>query len=285
MLLNRDILGIIILKLFYVDVLNLRATCKYYSETISKFNKFWFLKWLVRVYRFKHIYKDIYGYSKNLYHYDKYELNGVKFKIPHFSCIYQGQDSYEEVKQKCFKSASYLKWKTEFKNLFPKNTEYNNVYLNYEVGYCVMKFLNVYSCQKIKCDANGGGESVYNFKIVEDYLHQNDINVINENLIELYNIKNNYFHELINFIPKHVRCSHCKIIYNLYDQNERSNFDGEYFVAVGCDSKIYNTGIETSSNDHFLWKNGLPKYLKKNESICNECIEKFIKQDILMEEI
>lgn len=48
MSLNKDILGILVLKLEIKDVLKLHLICKKFNEYIKSYNKFWFLKKLNR---------------------------------------------------------------------------------------------------------------------------------------------------------------------------------------------------------------------------------------------
>jgi hypothetical protein len=54
--LSKDVLGLIVLNQEFKDVLSLRASCKHFDKCIRSYNKYWFLRWLIRVYRFKNIF-------------------------------------------------------------------------------------------------------------------------------------------------------------------------------------------------------------------------------------
>jgi len=67
---SKDVLGIIILKLSYRDVLNLRATSKDLRDVIATFNKFWFLKYFKRWAKFNQFDRYLCTHI-NLEHYSK----------------------------------------------------------------------------------------------------------------------------------------------------------------------------------------------------------------------
>lgn len=131
--LSKDVVGMIVLKLDYIDVLNLRIVSRKFENTINNFNKFWYLRWLKRRYEF---YYDSEEYNEDGFDFLKLkelvrkhvkmfkcELNGAYFKLPFQQCLcpidIKATDfNFGDVE----KSTNYLKWKEDFAKFFARET-------------------------------------------------------------------------------------------------------------------------------------------------------------------
>jgi hypothetical protein len=271
--LTKDILGLIVHKLEFKDVLSLRASCKHFDICIRSYNKYWFLRWLIRVYRFKNVFNSQLGKHKGCI----CKIDNFSFELPFLICICPNynylinKEQLEAVK----KSPLYFTWIEEYKKNYSSKIKlsHEKIYLE---GYCNMKYFQTlypdYVCEIL---------DHYSKEINPEYLIQYEIGIINNRLIEFYDTKNNYFHQYINFKPKHVRCNCCKRVYDKFSKKS---------ICV-CASVITDEGIEyifekgvTYSiylSEKLLWYNSLPKNLKKGKKICDDCIKSFIEKGIL----
>ena len=132
--LGKDVLGIVILKLPFVSVLNLRATCKNLNEIIKKYNKYWFLRWNRRKYRFIFVKEERYseiGGHKGI----RFEFEEKIFCLPLFKCVHPNISiNYKNLKEDCYKSQKYNVWKNNFKETGIPNIQ------KYEDGYCIAEY-------------------------------------------------------------------------------------------------------------------------------------------------
>jgi hypothetical protein len=257
----KDVLGLIVLKLEFKDVLNLRASCKYYDKCIRSYNKYWFLRWLIRVYRFKKIFKFQLGKHINF----DCRIQDFSFELPYIECVYPNYNNlnYEEqsnLVNEVKKHPLYSIWTKEYREFIPKQYEGKN-YLD---GYCNAKHFQYlfpdYVCKEFYHYSN---------KIDSKYLFQPYHEIIHERLFEFYETKINYFSQYCNFKPEHVRCNYCKHIYDVLEE-----FTIDQFI---CAAIITKEGIDifpasAYHPDKIVWKNILPTYLEIRENICDDCI-------------
>lgn len=249
---SKDVLGIIILKLSYRDVLNLRATCKDFRDVIATFNKFWFLKYLKRWEKFDTDQFDRYLCT----HINHSFIIGHRIvDISHVQCLTPDQmreHSFHIIKE----HEKYNTWSNEFKSI-TDDEESESL----RRAYIIQKYLkDKYPNHKCTDLTHLSGS------IDEKYLEQTNINVINDALKKYCFFEFSYFDVLINFKPKHERCSYCKTMYpdNLNFFNIHSSF-----VNLGW-SKLY-------------WKN-LEKDLKIEEYLCSQCVRDFQEQGFFLSE-
>jgi hypothetical protein len=265
--LGKDVLGIVILKLPFVSVLNLRATCKNLNEIIKKYNKYWFLRWIRRKYRFIFVKEE--RYSEIGQHIGRrFELEEKLIYLPLVRCVHPNISSinYENLKEDCYKSQKYNVWKNNFKETGIPNIQ------KYEDGYCVGEYCKSMFPEHICKDIKH-----YSVNIDEKYLDQSNIGILHEKILKFFNTHENYFENLLSYKPeKHIRCNNCKCIYEAYAKN----IDEEWYLSKYCNKLIYNNGIETGDFMYF-WTSGKPNNLKKGDKICDACFDNFVNNKIL----
>jgi hypothetical protein len=265
---DKDILSLIVLKISFADVLNLRATCKYIDRCIRSYNKFWFLKWLDRAYRFKGN-PDEAEELKSINLGKKTCPIYSSLNIPYINCVYKDYYSSKYSAWPAIKlidtvmlHPQYPIWVKEFQKVAPKEILKIK---DYEEGYCNAKYCRLlfpdYEC-----------ENHYKITIDKKYLLQNFPEIIDEKLVQIYNSQKNYFISYLNFKPKHDRCNLCKKIFN--PKKEECN----------CIIRVH--GLEDYYEGNTSWKNSqIPSYLTEGAKICDDCIDILMdKGELLFEE-
>jgi len=174
MFLNKDVLGLLIIKLDLKDVLNLRLSCKYYNDIILKFNKYWFsqVKSKVKIHKNpiekRNEFFESYGCVMPLkYPIESLEINNV---------------SEEQINSEVIKHPLYKIWREEV----IKNRDYPEKVIS---GICRIKYLK---------------EKYPNFKCpVQKHYHypelilQTDVNILDEKISKYYDKDVFYFRILI----------------------------------------------------------------------------------------
>jgi hypothetical protein len=276
--LSKDVLGLIVLKLEFKDVLNLRASCKHFDKCIRSYNKYWFLRWLIRVYRFKNVFNCQLGKHKGC----TCKIGNFSFELPYIQCVCPNHNDHEkrnELLNEIKSNPLYSLWIKEYKESLSEearnhkcNILCNMNCINIQEGYCKMKYFQVlfpnYICEDL---------SHYSIEINPEYLVRSYHEIIHDRLIEFYDLKINYFDHYTNFKPEHVRCKSCKQIFEM-----QKEFCG--FHKFNCVGKISKIGIDNhSSTDSYNleWKDGIPEYLSINDDICDDCILFYTEKGIL----
>jgi hypothetical protein len=244
---SKDVLGIIILKLSYPDVLNLRATSKDLRDVIATFNKFWFLKYLKRWAKFNQFDRYLCTHINYSYRIDNYMLD-----ISYIQCL-----TPNEMKKYAFRVVreheKYNSWLNEFERI--TKSDFKRIRKAYiREKYLKDKYPN-HKCKNLEH---------YSKSIDEKYLEQTNINVINDALILYYCFEFSYFDLFVSFKPKHARCSYCKTIYP---------DDSTFYI-------IDNLGVNRNVLNYY-WRNlEKPKYLKIGEHLCDYCVRDFVHQGL-----
>src|SRR5436190_19880657 len=99
---QKDILGLLILKLNIKSISNLRLTCKYINSCILSYNKFWFFRYFIKN-KFQILVEK--GHLKHIFGTKKKLPNGEIFIIPLLVCL--TNKSFEEVNEKLFQDPCY----------------------------------------------------------------------------------------------------------------------------------------------------------------------------------
>lgn len=250
-MLDKNILSLIVIKLDFIDVLNLRATCKYFNRCIRGYKKYWFLKWLKRKYRFEKL--------EMMIEYGENKCPKNKFNIPNIDCIYPDYWALSHEEKNDFSTTVkndplYPQWKKEFREI--NNSEFYDEYeILLEKGYCNLKY-----CQKTFPNHVCDFDPHYSDEINEEYIKQTYPEIIHEKLLNIYDFQTNYFNEYLNYKPEHKRCDYCKKIYPLigdvFNSNEfvwKKEIKEINYLCVYCMNKMESEGYfentDYSSNE------------------------------------
>lgn len=218
--LGKDELSLIIIKLNFKDVLALRLTCKYIYDCICSYNKFWFLKWFKNfsMENMKDIEAEDDGKDNNfmklitqkqhLYgrlNFDEKNINELLAIDIHLSCFLSPDQRINIIGlliDNVFKHRlheNYPKWKSEwraiYKNILRKYGEpKTKTKRNYKFSYCnAQYFMTIYPENKCLHLCH---------YIDDEWYEQSHINIINDNLVDLYDINLNYCEKYFKLINK-----------------------------------------------------------------------------------
>lgn len=130
------------------------------------------------------------------------------------------------------------------------------------------------------CDDPNCYESKYDI----NEFKQTNIGVINEKLLNFYANDINYFRLLLEFKPPHARCCNCKNIYNVNPFNDFCNYTvAEKYVI--CPTNASYVFSEEEYVEVLYWSDDRVKNLPINGLLCMNCIDSFITQKILAQQV
>ncbi len=175
---EKDTLGIALMKLTLKDIVNLRLTCKKLNEKIQKYNKYWFSLYFKKN-MFK-VLKEANNLPKHTKTFKGFN-NLAKLEIPYLSCMTDREG--DDVQQSMVNHYNFNKNFQEAENLgyFSKD---------FKMAYCTYCYLK-------ETEPNFICKDISHYEYFPSYFfYMKDVNILNTSISTFYKCEVNYFRDL-----------------------------------------------------------------------------------------